>query len=155
MQGHLRVATIEDAVTLAPRLRAADRDECIALTGGDPLMALIASLQVSELALAMVGREGEVVGLCGIGRGNTEIDRTIWMMASDDLLKYKTEFLRKSRDWITEMNQKHPLLWNWADSRNELHLKWLRWNGFIFINRSPVHPGGPDFIHFVRIPSCA
>jgi hypothetical protein len=139
------VATPDHVRWLAPRLRKEDREECLAASGAEPLLALAASLGFSERAWTLVGKSGNPVGIFGISPGQSEIDRMIWMMATDEIRDNTVQFLRESRWWIEELNRIHPLLWNWVDARNELHIKWLRWNGFTFINpnlsrRVRLHP---------------
>jgi hypothetical protein len=150
-KGFITGATLDHCRYLAPRLREEDKAECMAAAGASPEIALVASLYTSEMALTLIGKCGNPIGMFGLTPGHGPDDRCIWMLATPAIQDNTVQFLRESREWISEANRTHPLLWNWVDSRNELHIKWLEWNGFTFINRAPVIPGGPDFIHFVRI----
>lgn len=154
MRAHVVDAAPEHVQYVAPRLRPEDRDECLA-HGANPLLALYTSVAGSERAWAAIGKDGKPFALFGIGRGYSESDRSIWLLATPEIKDNAITFLKQSRWWVDQLNAVHPLLWNWTYSRNELHIAWLRWLGFTFINRGPLVADGPDFIHFVRINPCA
>ena len=42
--------------------------------------------------------------------------------------------LEQKPDRVDEMSDKFPILFNYIDSRNKLHLTWLKWCGFKIIN---------------------
>lgn len=151
MKGYVTEATHEHCVWLAPRLRKEDREECKAGFGAAPELALPLGLAASERAWTMIGKSGNPIGIFGVAPGNSDIDRSIWMLCTPEIEDNAVQFLRECKWWINELNKIYPVLWNWVDSRNALHIKWLRWLGCLFINRGPLVHGGPDFIHFVRI----
>jgi hypothetical protein len=74
------------------------------------------------------------------------------MVATDELLEYQMKFLRRSRIYIELIQQEYPLLHNVVDARNELHIKWLKWMGFKFIQLHEEY--GVEkrpFYEFIRI----
>lgn len=146
--GHLRPSTLEDVQELAPRLREADKNEIRAALGLDPLPGLVISYSLSPICQTMV-HQNKPIGIWGISPVD-DIQASIWMMATDDLKSIQIEFLRKSRQVVEDYNTRFPLLFNSVDERNELHLKWLEWLGFIFISRSYKGPENLPFIDFVR-----
>ncbi len=76
----------------------------------------------------------------------------VWMVATDRLVKYQREFIRESRKWLDEAHEEYPMLGNFVDARNTLHIRWLDWMGFHFINR--FEEWGFErrpFLQFVRI----
>ena len=48
--------------------------------------------------------------------------------------KIKIKFLRECKNRVEEMSDRFPVLFNYIDSRNKLHLTWLKWCGFKIIN---------------------
>ena len=81
--------------------------------------------------------------------------RESWMLGRDEMLTDvhdKWEFLRQSRIHLANLHAMYPVLFNFVDARNTVHLRWLRWMGFTFISRNDNY--GPEkrtFYEFVRI----
>jgi hypothetical protein len=61
----------------------------------------------------------------------------VWLVGTDDLITHSTTFLRHSRQWLATMHEHYRLLYNVIDARNEVHLRWLEWLGFEFIQDVP------------------
>jgi len=76
----------------------------------------------------------------------------VWMLSTDAIEDYAVSFLRQCKGVLAEWNRIYPVLFNYVDARNELHVKWLKWMGFTFIKRHE-HFGveGVPFYEFVRI----
>lgn len=149
----IRKATSDDARRLAPNLRKEDRDECLA-GSGDPSVTLPQSVLASHRAFAIMSHD-EPIGIFGWIRDSDGAAR-VWMLGSDALTSGPNVrlFLRESREWVELLNERFPVLWNLIDSRNSLHIRWLRWLGFTFINRVAAGPQGLTFFTFVRIKPC-
>ena len=47
------------------------------------------------------------------------------------------------------MQNLYPILWNFIDSRNEIHLRWIKWCGFKIINERYID--NVKFYEFIRI----
>jgi hypothetical protein len=80
---------------------------------------------------------------------------SIWLLATDDIEKYQITFLRHSKKVLKELQQDYLALHNYVDARNSLHIKWLKWMGFTFINK--LDRFGVEqrpFYEFVRINEC-
>jgi hypothetical protein len=58
MAGRIVVANPDHVRWLAPRLRKEDREECLAASGAEPLLALAASLGSSERSWTLIGASG-------------------------------------------------------------------------------------------------
>jgi hypothetical protein len=57
----------------------------------------------------------------------------IWLLGSDELVRYSYVFLRQCRAWITKLHARYEILWNCVDARNEVHVRWLVWCGFTIL----------------------
>lgn len=153
MTKYLRKATAEDVAFLATRLCEADRQE-VEATGATPFEALYDGLHLSDNALTMLHPDGEPIGMCGVGTFLAEPIRcgAVWMLGTDRIKAVPTVFLRESKRWVDDQFNTYQLLCNFVDERNDVHVKWLKWLGFKFIARHPLH--GVErrpFLEFVRI----
>jgi hypothetical protein len=146
---------VGDCEYLAPRLRAADLAEIGALDGSAPLAALIESLSASSLANVME-HNGVPFAIYGVAPedGCSDCTRGIsWMLGTDDLKKHSVWFLRNYRGMLDEMHAYFPVIFNFVDVRNEVHIRWLRWAGFTFGKQYPLN--GTHFWEHWRIKECA
>ncbi len=144
-----RPSTLEDCLSLAPRLRKEDVAEIKAVNGNDPLPELKQALLVSDECWT-IDHEGLVIGMFGVAplEGSPGVG-AIWLLASDDLPKIRWSFLKRTRPWIEHFLSKYHVLTNWVDSRNEVHIKWLKWAGFEFTSATQEFSGEP-FHQFVK-----
>ena len=152
MNKYLRETTIDDIAFLAPNLRQADKNECQAATGRKPYDVMADGLKWGDKTLTMVAPTGIPVGLLGVGRSMIEDAGNIWLTATDDIEKYQMTFLRHSKRVLHELQQDYLVLHNFVDARNSLHIKWLKWMGFSFINKfENFGVEQRPFFEFVRI----
>lgn len=148
----LTPTTVEDVDFIAPRLRKADYEECKAATGNEPLNVLHDGLEVGDITLTLRSPNGERVGLCGVVKSDLENAGVVWMCATDDIYQYQMTFLRNSKEALAYLGQNYSLLYNCVDARNTVHMKWLDWMGFTFINRHETYGAeSRPFYEFVRI----
>lgn len=117
------LATWAHVRDLAATMRAADKAECAAL-GYGPYDALRTSVGSTAEPFAGLA-DGKVVCLFGVSNGLHP-----WLLASDDLLRHRREFLRASRAWVEGVRREYPVLYNWVGADNVLAIRWLRWLGF-------------------------
>jgi hypothetical protein len=73
----------------------------------------------------------------------------VWMLGSEGLVKIKTSFLKQSRSEVEGMNEIYPHLCNFIDSRNDVHLKWIRWCGFKIIGEKMIN--NVKFYEFCKV----
>ena len=132
----MRGATLDDCYDLAPKLRKEDLKEIKANANIQPKDALIKGFQLSEVPVAIFNDKEEIVCMLGCCRTDIPSAAIVWLLASDDLKKdIPYRFLKHSRG-VTEIFQKrYPVLYNFIDARNTLHIKWLKWCGFTFIKK--------------------
>jgi hypothetical protein len=149
---YLTTTSVNDVNYIAPRLRKADKDECLAATGKEPLGILYQSLLLGDITLTMRTPEGERVGLCGVAPSPLNNAGVVWMCATDAILNHQMAFLRRSKDALTYLSDGYSVLHNCVDARNEVHIKWLKWMGFTFLNRHEKYGAEQrPFYEFMRI----
>ena len=99
---------------------------------------------------AQINRKNIPVGIFGVNDCGSGVG-AIWLLASEDLTTAQISFLRQCRDVVKVLNTKYKILWNFVDCRNSLHIKWLKWCGFKFINKQKYGVLNKPFYEFIRI----
>jgi hypothetical protein len=148
--GSVRPANKADAIYLAPRLRQADRDECLAATGRTPEEELPGS--VLSNTYTILDPAGVPIGLFGVHPLLTMPHvGAAWMVATDDLPKYARQFMTETPAWIDRLHEAFPVLVNLVDARNTVHIKWIEWAGFTLLATRAYGPLGLPFIEFAKV----
>jgi hypothetical protein len=147
----VRPATPEDADALAPLLCAADRQEVEALTDIPLRDVLLTGIKDSTACFCVELPSGEPVALFGVAPSLDPLLGAVWLLGSDHLHTIRLTFLRHSKHWLAELTKHFPLVGNYVDERNALHVGWLRWLGFRFLRRTPLGRNGEVFLEFVRL----
>jgi hypothetical protein len=138
MELRVRRAVVADVGLLGPRLRAMDVREVEAVTAMPPAAALALGIETSKPCFAVVDADDQPVAIFGVqpaGRGAG----TVWLLGSDELVQRPLLFLRESRHWLKRLHQSYPVLRAVADARNEVHLRWLAWCGFVHRRTLPSY----------------
>jgi len=150
----VRPAEPGDERLLAYRLRQEDQDECWAL-GVQPDKALIDSVAMSTSCFSIIRDDRDVIGMFGCSPSALQDDNlsigNVWLLGSPGIQDIRYTFLRQSRHWADVLHEDYQVLWNWADARNQVHIKWLKWLGFRVIQSAPVGVNGEEFHQFLRI----
>ena len=143
-----REATDNDIRSLSQRLREADLREIEATGWDDPYLALSSPLEDS---LVLVGVDEDDVAqlIFGVGPGPVEGLGIVWLMASTDIKKHWVQLLRETRLWVQRLGAGYSALANMVHADNKLHIRWLKWSGFIFLRE--VSYNGHKFYEFAKI----
>ncbi|MGL5918127.1 MAG: phage protein Gp13 family protein [Cetobacterium sp.] len=155
--GYVREVRDGDIEFIAKHMRQADVMEVQATVGSvySLLDALRQAVSYSAIACTVVGdNPAAVFGVAPV----SDIEGVIWLLGTDELTSksLKREFLKQSRDYLDRLQEFRPLLFNYVDERNTLHIRWLKWVGCTFIKRHE-HYGHEQrpFLEFTRIKACA
>jgi hypothetical protein len=131
----VRFADRRDAEVLALRLRAADLLEIQAALGASPGVVLLRGVEASDPCYAVVDGPS-VLALFGVVPMVGRLDAgSVWLLASEDFAARSSFIVRWSKSWIARLHERYRVLTNYVDARNEVHLRWLRWCGFVFVRR--------------------
>lgn len=115
-------------------------EEVVAYNIGASIEALTVRDTETNRLIAIVG-----VAPCGDGAGS------IWMHGTSLMVKHPVSFVRRTPAILKHLHRHYPLLTNWADLRNTVHVKWLRWAGFRFLRTSTTFSNdGSPFVEFFR-----
>lgn len=140
--------TLKALQEVSQGLREADRAEVEASSGMAATDALRASVEVSDQVFTLE-HEGAAFALYGV-REVPKHPRVglVWLMATDGLRHNRVWFARNSaRIWAT-VSDGFDLHWNYSDTGNALHRRWLEWSGCSF--HSLCERGGRTFQEFTR-----
>lgn len=126
---------------IANNMRDQDVAEVWASSHQTPMEALMTGWNDSEYSVvitvnkkpaAMVGILRRDV-LSGIG--------IVWVLGTDEIVRYKKQFLIHSKAVINELLTLSPKLYNYVHVKNTVSVEWLRRTGFTL---EPEEPFGPD-----------
>ena len=141
---YVRESVLADIPCIAMQLRSEDRRELETVDGCGVYEKLFKVLKDKHRqTFSMLSpSSGEPFGMFGL-----DYQGIIWMVSTPEIERHAITFLRESRKWISWFHIKQPLLWNWVDSRNPLHVKWLtKWLHF-----NITHSGMINDVLFYRV----
>jgi len=129
-------------------MRQEDKDEIWHLARLSPMAALVHSYDNSKKCYTTLV-DGRVAIIGGIGgAGDLGVP---WMLASPLLLKIRKDFIREVRDYLWELSRGYKMLRNVAWSKNEAHIRWLKWMGFEMGEGIPLGPDNEIYIPFHKV----
>jgi len=147
MKGYVRQSTQADVDYLADNLRDGDRLEVLA-SHGNPKTALQTGFDESEECWTFLTEEDEIAGMYGLGKID-DMTGMPWLLTAPAIHKIWLPFLKGSKKWVKEANEKYPVLTNYCDEEYTMAVKWLQFVGFTFINKNQI--GNKTFLEMVRI----
>lgn len=133
---------------LSNTMRQEDKDEIWHLARLSPMAALVMSYDLSKVCYTtLVDNRVAIIG--GVGSHPTEKEVGVpWMLASPLLKEIRRDFIKEIRDWVWELSRGYKMLRNVAWSKNETHIRWLKWMGFEMGEGMPLGPDGEIYIPF-------
>lgn len=153
---YTRPTRLEDIPVVADTMRAEDIAEVKAQSGNTPRQALLFCFFASKPCMTMVSRHGHLMGMWGVVPEG-EMSGRIWMLGSQAMLDDVSDrrvFLRESIKVLSRLHGQYPVLFNQVDARNKVHVRWLQWMGFTFIQEHPNYGAeGRQFLEFCRMSS--
>ena len=133
--------TLEAAYEVASNLREEDLREVVDGYGIQPTIDIpLASLR--GFCVHFTVPDGRTAGLAGID------GERIWMLCTPAIHDYPLTFAREAKRFIDSRQESR--LWNYADKRNTVHLKLLKFLGFRFLDEIPFGPKQLPFIRFEK-----
>ena len=136
---YIEISCENDGVILGPNLRQADKDEIQAAVGGEPSEVLVESIRLSGNTSYTVKDLETDTPLACFGTAPFDMNTgVVWFLGSNELFKKsRISFLRNSEFWVEKLFGNFSTLFNVVDSRNKLHIRWLKWLDFKFIADIP------------------
>ena len=150
---HWRKSTLSDVIEVAADMRLEDRAEVLAYSGSQPKEALFYCFFNSVPSMTMVGRKGNIMGMYGVVPCTNKAGR-IWMLGHRTMTSDYQDiraFLRHSPEELKKFSANYPVLYNFVDARNEIHIRWIKWMGFSIIKKHATFGAeGRTFYEFVK-----
>ena len=143
---YIHPITLKAALEVASNLRSEDFREISEGHGLDPLTYL-AGMSMIASTVYFTSPSGKAAGMAGVGR-----EGDIWMLCTNVIHEQPTLFARQAKRYVDSRTE--PLLWNIVDSRNEAHLRLLKFLGFKFLRKLKYGPNNVTFIEFCRVRRC-
>lgn len=146
---NFRMVQTGDIDHVAAHMRAADRDEVIALRGPCSMKEALAEcvLVSSHCWVGAFGREPFAIFgvmpislLSGIGAP--------WMLGTDLATRFPRVLIREGRRYSQRMLEVYPHLINMVDARYASSINWLQRIGFSVCQPEPYGRGGAPFCRF-------
>lgn len=113
---------------LASAMDEAGREMIRKYWGIEPAEGLERSFEASSLCWTILV-EGKPAGMFGCS-GDEGGTGYAWLTTAPDVAKVRLRFIRRSRQYIDRMLQRHGVLASWAHEENKSLLAWLQWSGF-------------------------
>jgi len=130
-------------------LRECDVLELRRIGCADPYLALLMSVEASEVAMAAYTPRG-VACVLGVARPSLLAPTaTIWLLAHGDIERYAVRFLKECKRVLALLLAHYGRLENCIDVDNVKTIAWLEWLGFTVDRDSVVQsPMGFPFYRF-------
>lgn len=119
---------------LSENIRDADKEEIIAKTGKQDFKKVIVQGWLIADTCKTVLVDNKVAFVYGIVESEHKDIGSPFMLATPLISKIKIPLIKNCRQRVYEMEQKYKMLFNYIDSRNDLHLRFIKWCGFEIIN---------------------
>lgn len=146
-------ATPAHARALAADLRPEELAECAALGAVDPGAEIQRSLELSEVAFALVC-DGEVAGIVGLVPRSSDAVQVpegfdaIWFLTGNAFPRHAKAFMRMGRDIVRAFLAHRPRLANFIDARYRGAIRLAEWLGGVV---SPPAPFGALGLPFCMV----
>lgn len=145
-----RPATPEDAVALAPRLRASDLDELARVSDRPIIDRLLDGIRLSDESWSCL-KDDEVIGIIGVGRNGAL--GTVWMLCAPEVEQHPRLMLEHPRAWLASIESRYSTLCNAVSEHNTATIEWLQRLGFTVGDACPGYgkPGEVFRIFYRRL----
>lgn len=130
-------------------IRPKDRQE-VEITLGEPLQAKHFEEDKDYIEFLIDAETNKIYGMGGVSGATVNTFPIVWLLCTNEVEKHPVTFLRFIKAYNDKLTEKHKVTTNWVWLGNDLHVKWLKWMGAIFL-------GTPFIIHgekFQRFEFC-
>jgi hypothetical protein len=145
---YVKHSTTDDGVYVGDNLRSADRRELAATSGIAPVRVIVDGITAASKCYTIHSKsEGRPCGIFGTRESDHPESGLVWMLGTDGITTISSTFARNSRHWLNELHSDYRLLYNVIDARNTVHINWLSWMQFDFVQDIPKY--GIERRHFI------
>ena len=129
-------------------MRQEDINEAAALNL-TPQRALLRGYVFSDECYS-VKFKGEVIGMFGVSKYDLPKGfGSVWYFGSDECSKHPFTFVKGGIKYTKQWLQEYDILLNAVDSRNTIHIEWLKRIGMTI--STPIYINGYKFLQFYKL----
>jgi hypothetical protein len=145
-----RVSEEKDIIELVNNLRKPDLEEVKTFCNTeDVLKPVMEGWKKSEYAKTFLVND-KVAGVYGLVKSpDNKRAACPYLLCTNELYKIKKTFIKGCKQRVDEMLFKFPILFNYIDSRNQVHLQWIKYCGFNLIHEKQINK--VKFYGFLKI----
>lgn len=146
----IRPGTVEDAVSLGPRLREEDAMELTLTSAGTPTDILKESLEFSDECFSAVV-DGVVIAMGGFALEPKTSMGIPWLVGSPEIERHPVTLVAAGRSAVDRWEKQCTVMANVTHQDNVVHHRWLKAIGFTFLDAVvPLGPSKAPFLQFYR-----
>ncbi len=146
----IRESTLDDAVSLADRLRKTDVQEIYASSARPPHIAIREAFLRSDMCWTAF-KENLPIAIFGCAAPSTmSLVASPWMLGSNELDRAAIGIGRASLYYVNKMSERYDILENFIDARQKKSIRWLQWCGFTIEAPQFIGIHGEAFHRFWR-----
>lgn len=127
-------------------IRPKDRQE-VEITLGEPLQAKHFEEDKDYIEFLIDAETNKIYGMGGVSGATVNTFPIVWLLCTNEVEKHPVTFLRFIKAYNDKLTEKHKVTTNWVWLGNDLHVKWLKWMGAIFLG-TPFIINGEKFQRF-------
>lgn len=127
---YCEVANENNLRKVAQHMRHEDIREIETATGRTPEYALLSSFHSGGEMFVAYSEEGLSRGIPFAAFGCA--GGMVWLLCTDEVQQCKLSAFRYAKKFLKLWLERYTVLFNWADTRNTLHLSWIKALGFTF-----------------------
>ena len=127
-------------------IRPKDRQE-VEITLGEPLQAKHFEEDKDNIEFLIDAKTNEIYGMGGVSAPAVGTFPIVWLLCTKEVEKHPVAFLRFAKAYNDKWTEKYKVTTNWVWLGNDLHVKWLKWMGAIFLG-TPFIINGEKFQRF-------
>ena len=130
-----RVTEEKDILDLVKNIRKPDYEEVKTISNSEnilnPIMEGWKKASYSKTFLV----NDKVAGVYGVvGSIDNKQAGSPYLLCTNELYKIKKTFIKNCKNRVEEMLFRFPILFNYIDSRNAVHLQWIKYCGFQLVH---------------------
>jgi len=135
-----RVTVEQDIYELVKNIRKPDYEEVKTISNSDDILyPILTGWKKSEYSKTFLVND-KVAGVYGLVKSaDNKMAACPYLLCTNELYKIKKSFIKGCKQRVEEMLFKFPILFNYIDSRNNVHLQWIKYCGFNLIHEKQIN----------------
>jgi hypothetical protein len=135
-----RVTEEKDILDLVKNIRKPDYEEVKTITNSENILdSIMDGWKKASYSKTFLVND-KVAGVYGVVASlDNKQAGSPYLLCTNELYKIKKTFIKNCKDRVEEMLFKFPILFNYIDSRNVVHLQWIKYCGFKLVHDKTIN----------------